>query len=304
MVEPVPQEDVPNQPPPFAGYDLFRGDRALAEGLEREGAGWAAGKVAALAEVVGSERVQYLAWQANRNLPELRTYDRYGHRIDAVEFHPAYHELMGLAFGGEVHSLAWTAKRPGAQLARAALSYLWNQAENGVACPVAMTFAAVRPLRAEPSSGAVWEKAILANSYDPRPMPVQQKTGATIGMTFTERQGGSDLRANTTRARALGAGGPGGEYAIDGHKWFCSAPMSDAFFTLACTEKGPSFFFVPRSLPDGARNPFHLLRLKEKCGNRSNASSEVEFRGTRGFLVGEEGRGIRHALEMAHYTRV
>ena len=243
--------------------------------------------------------MQTLAAQANRFAPELRTHDRFGNRIDWVEYHPAYHELMALAFGAGLHSLTWTEKRSGAWIARAALNYLWNQGENGVACPVTMTFASVRVLRNDPNLDAAWEPKLLACDYDPRPLPVAQKRAVTIGMAMTERQGGSDLRTNSSRAAPAGEG----EHELTGQKWFCSAPMSDAFFTLANTDAGLTCFFVPRSLPDGTRNPFIIQRLKDKCGNRSNASSEIEYRGTRARIVGEEGRGIATLIEMAHLTR-
>jgi len=243
--------------------------------------------------------MQLLAAQANRFVPELRTHDRFGNRVDAVEYHPAYHELMALAFGAGLHSLSWTERRPRAWVARAALNHLWNQIENGVACPVTMTFASVRVLRNSPGLAAEWEPKVLACDYDPRPLPLARKRAVTIGMAMTERQGGSDLRANSSRALPAGSG----EYELNGQKWFCSAPMSDAFFTLANTGAGLTCFFVPRSLPDGARNPFLIQRLKDKCGNRSNASSEIEYRGTRAHLVGEEGRGIATLIEMAHLTR-
>jgi putative acyl-CoA dehydrogenase len=206
---------------------------------------------------------------------------------------------MALAFGAGLHSLAWTERRPGAWVARAALNYLWNQGENGVACPVTMTFASVRILRNDRDLAAEWESRVLACDYDPRPLPLAQKRAVTIGMAMTERQGGSDLRANSSRAAPAG----GGEYELSGQKWFCSAPMSDAFFTLANTDAGLTCFFVPRSLPDGARNPFLIQRLKDKCGNRSNASSEIEYRETRARIIGEEGRGIATLIEMAHLTR-
>src|SRR5258708_8805994 len=206
---------------------------------------------------------------------------------------------MGLAFGAGLHSLAWTDKREGVWVARAALNYLWNQGEHGVACTVSMSFAAVRVLRHSAQLAEEWEPRVLACDYDPRPLPLAQKRAVTIGMAMTERQGGSDRRANSTRAAPLG----GGEYEWNGQKWFCSAPMSDAFFTLARTEAGLSCFFAPRSLPDGTRNPFLIQRLKDKCGNRSNASSEVEYRGTHARLIGEEGRGIATLIELAHLTR-
>jgi len=288
-----------NQPPPLEGFNAWLGDRVLQETVEREGGGWIAERADRMGELVGGEHMQALAAQANRCTPELRTHDRFGNRIDAVEYHPAYHELMALAFGAGLHSLAWTETRSGAWVARAALNYLWNQGENGVACPVTMTFASVRVLRNERHLAAEWEPKVLARDYDPRPLPLGQKRAVTIGMAMTERQGGSDLRANSSRAVSIGAG----EYELDGHKWFCSAPMSDAFFTLASAAAGLTCFFVPRSLPDGARNPFFIQRLKDKCGNRSNASSEIEYRGTRARIIGEEGRGIATLIEMAHLTR-
>jgi putative acyl-CoA dehydrogenase len=294
-----PAADSTNQPPPLVGYNAWSGDRVLIDAVEREGGGWIAGRASQLGDLIGSERLQTLAAQANRNLPELRTHDRFGSRIDVVEYHPAYHELMTLAFGAGLHSLAWTEKRDGAWVARAALNYLWNQGENGVACPVTMSFAAVRILRNDPRLCAQWEPKLLAVDYDPRPLPLAQKRAVTMGMAMTEKQGGSDLRANSTSAVALG----GGEYELSGHKWFCSAPMSDAFFTLARTSVGVTCFFVPRSLPEGGRNVFLIQRLKDKCGNRSNASAEIEFAGTRAQVVGEEGRGIATLIEMAHLTR-
>ena len=288
-----------NQPPALVGYNAWSQDRILTEAVEREGGGWIAERANRMGELMGNERVQALAAQANRYEPELRTHDRFGSRIDAVEYHPAYHELMALAFGAGLHSLVWTEKKQGAWVARAALNYLWNQAENGTACPVTMTFAAVQVLRNDANLAAEWEPKLLACDYDPRPLPLARKRAVTMGMAMTERQGGSDLRTNSTQAASLG----GGQYELNGHKWFCSAPMSDAFFTLARTEAGLSCFFVPRSLPDGVRNTFFIQRLKDKCGNRSNASSEIEYRGTHARIIGEEGRGIATLIEMAHLTR-
>jgi putative acyl-CoA dehydrogenase len=288
-----------NQPPPLAGYDAWSQDRLLVGTVEREGGAWIAPEAKKMGELVGSERMQALARDANRLEPELRTHDRFGERIDAVEYHPAYHELMSLAFGAGLHSLAWTSRREGRWAARAALYYLWNQGENGVACPVTMSFAAAQMLGLDARLEAEWKPKLLASDYDPRPLPLAQKRAVTIGMAMTERQGGSDLRSNATAAAPAG----GGEYLLEGHKWFCSAPMSDAFFTLARTQAGVTCFFVPRSLPDGSRNPFFLQRLKDKCGNRSNASAEIEYHGTRARRVGEEGRGIATIIEMAHLTR-
>jgi putative acyl-CoA dehydrogenase len=289
---------VTNQPPPLAGYNAWTGDRVLAAAAKRAQAGWIERDAVALGELVGSERMQTLADQANRYGPVLKTYDRFGHRIDAVDFHPAYHELMGLAFGAGLHSLAWTAKREGAFAARAALNYLWNQGEQGISCPVTMTFAGVQVLRNAPKLAAEWEPKLTAAAYDARPLPIAQKTGATIGMAMTEKQGGSDLRSNSTVALR-----DGDAFLLTGHKWFCSAPMCDGFLALARLEDRVTCFLVPRSLPDGTRNPFYLQRLKDKIGNRSNASSEIEFRNTRAHLVGPEGRGIATLIEMAHLTR-
>jgi putative acyl-CoA dehydrogenase len=290
--------EVTNQPAPFAGFNAYDADRALVEGVRREGAGWAEPRLRALGGAAGDPDVQEHARLANRNVPELRTFDAHGRRIDEVAYHPAWHRLMTMAYGNAVHSLAWTERRKGAHVARAALSYLWNQIENGVGCPTGMSFAAIPALRADAELAAAWEKPLLSTEYDPRPLPVAEKTGATVGMTFTEKQGGSDLRANSTRAVPAEGG-----YRLTGHKWFCSAPMSDVFFTLAYVGDRATCFLVPRSLPDGTRNRFFIQRLKDKCGNRSNASSEVEFSNTLAWRVGEEGRGIANAIRMAHYTR-
>jgi putative acyl-CoA dehydrogenase len=290
--------EVTNQPQLFAGFNACETDRALMEGVRRESAGWAEARLHALGALAGDPETQELARLANRHVPELRTFDAYGRRVDLVAFHPAWHALMAQAYGHAVHSLAWTERRTGAHVARAALSYLWNQIENGVGCPTGMSFAAIPALRADAALAAVWEKPLLSTEYDPRPVRVGEKTGATVGMTFTEKQGGSDLRANSTRAVAAD-----GLYCLTGHKWFCSAPMSDVFFTLAYVGDRATCFLVPRSLPDGTRNRFFIQRLKDKCGNRSNASSEIEFSNTLAWRVGEEGRGIANAIRMAHYTR-
>lgn len=295
--------EVTNQVPPLEGYNAFLQDKVLQEALRREGAGWAADHAAGLGSEVGSGRMQTLARLANRFTPELRTHDRFGNRVDLVEFHPAYHEVMKIAFGAGVHSFAWTAQRPGGHVARAALSYLMNQGENGVCCPTGMAYSAIPVLRRVPGL-ADWVSQLTSTEYDPNPVSIAHKTGATIGMTFTEKQAGSDLRANATKARPVDAAGMGSFYEIEGHKWFCSAPMSDGFVVLAYAQGGPTVFLVPRVLPDGSRNRFFIQRLKDKCGNRSNASSEVEFSGTLGISLCEEGRGIRTAIEMAHLTRI
>ncbi|HSN19240.1 MAG TPA: acyl-CoA dehydrogenase family protein, partial [Usitatibacter sp.] len=289
--------EVLNQPPPLAGYDAWTGDAWLREAVRRAGAADVAPAAAELGRYVGSAEAQEHARLANRHAPELRTHDRYGRRIDAVEYHPSYHALMARAIGAGVHSLAW--KRPKSPFAaRAALFYLWNQLEQGTACPVTMTFASIPIFAHAPALDAEWRAKVLADAYDPRPLPRAEKDGVTIGMAMTEKQGGSDLRAVATRAERDGEA-----WRLTGHKWFCSAPMSDGFFTLAREAAGVSCYFVPRSLPDGSRNAFEIQRLKEKAGNRSNASAEVEYRGTWASPVGAPGRGIATLIEMAHHTR-
>ena len=305
--EPVSQlgtHEVTNQPPPFEGVNLYDADPALKAALHREGAGWAEAQVRAFGAVVGDARVLGLGRAANRHGPELKVFDPGGRRIDEVEFHPAYHELMALAVRHGVHSIAWTAKRPGGHVAHSALEYLLTQAEAGVCCPITMTYAAIPTLRRQPEIARAWEPRILSGDYDQRSIPAAEKTGATIGMAMTEKQGGSDVRANTTRARPVGSGGPGGEYELIGHKWFCSAPMSDAFLTLAYAEDGLSCFLVPRWRQDGTRNAFLIQRLKDKLGNRSNASAEIEYDGTWALMVGDEGRGVRTIIDMVHHTRL
>jgi len=290
-------EDATNQVPPLQGYDAYGADPWLRAAVRRSGATWIEGAAHGLGRYAGSAEAQAHAASANRNTPELVTHDRFGNRIDFVDYHPSYHALMARAIGAGVHSLAW--KHPGAGFsARAVLFYLWNQLEQGTACPVTMTFASIPVMRHAPDIEAQWRGRVLADAYDPRPIPVDEKAGATIGMAMTEKQGGSDLRAVRTQAtRGEGA------WRLDGHKWFCSAPMSDAFFTLARAEQGVTCFFVPRSLPDGSRNAIHIQRLKDKVGNRSNASSEIEYHATAAWLVGEPGRGIATLIEMAHHTR-
>jgi putative acyl-CoA dehydrogenase len=292
-----------NQVPPLEPYNVFEQDRPLVEALHREGGGWAEAQVSAVGEIAGGEAVEW-GRQANENPPKLRTHDRYGHRIDEVEFHPAWHKLMDVAVSHGLHSLPWTEERPGGHVARAAAFVTMGQAEGGHLCPISMTYSGVPALRAQPEIAAEWEPRLTSTTYDPRMRPAGEKTGALCGMAMTEKQGGSDVRANTTRAVALGAAGPGREYAITGHKWFCSAPMCDVFLVLAHTERGLSCFALPRFLPDGTRNQFHLQRLKDKLGNRSNASSEVEFHGAWARMVGEEGRGVPTIIEMVNHTRL
>jgi putative acyl-CoA dehydrogenase len=297
--------EVLNQTGTFDGYDAYWGDQALCAAMRVFEADWADERLKSTGALVGGERVQRLARDANRHAPELRTHDRFGHRVDTVEFHPAYHELMSLIYEGETHSFAWTNKRPGAHVVRGALSYLWNQGENGICCPILMNFAAIPALRHEPTLLREWGPLLQRPAYDPRPIYAKDKTGLTIGMAMTEKQGGSDLRANITMARpATSRRGSGAPYLITGHKWFFSVPMSDLFMTLAQTEKGISCFLATGWLPDGRRNRLKLQRLKDKCGNRSNASSEVEFYDLHAVMLGEEGRGIRTVIEMAHLTRL
>ncbi|MGZ5067730.1 MAG: acyl-CoA dehydrogenase family protein [Usitatibacter sp.] len=290
-------DEAPNQPPPLEGYDAFTADPWIGPVARRLGVEWVSDTASALGRFVGSAEGQSHAALANRHVPELRTHDRYGARIDAVEYHPSYHALMERALSSGVHSLAWK-RVDGGFAARAVLFYLWNQLEQGTACPVTMTFASIPMFAHAPDIAAAWRGKVLGDAYDPRPVEVDRKAGATIGMAMTEKQGGSDLRAVQTEARRDGA-----TYTLEGHKWFCSAPMSDAFFTLARLPEGVSCFFVPRSLPGGARNDLRIQRLKDKCGNRSNASAEIEYHGTVAWPVGEPGRGIATLIEMAHHTR-
>ena len=292
--------EVLNQPPPLADYDAYGTDPVLQQVVKTLGAGWAEPKLHEAGRAVGSAQVQELARQANRHLPELRTHDRVGHRVDRIDFHPAWHELMTLAIGQETHALSWTDPRPGAQVARAALSYLWNQGENGICCPIGMTYSAIPVLRRDAARWAEWGKLITSSRYDRRQIRAADKTGATVGMAMTEKQGGSDLRQTQTRASA----NSDGTWSLVGHKWFFSVPHSDVFLTLAQTDAGVSCFVVSGWLADGSRNRLQLQRLKDKSGNRSNASSEVEFRGALAHLIGEPGHGIRTGIEMNHYTRL
>ena len=291
---------VDNQAPPLAPLDLFSTHTALVEALEREGGGWAHDRAVAAGQTWGDVPLRVWGEQANVHEPVLRTHDRYGHRIDEVEFHPAWHELMRLARAHELHALPWTSDEDSPHVARAALFMTAGQAEAGFCCPTTMTFAAVPALRATPELAAVWEPRLTSTGYEPELAPIDDKRAAVAGMSMTEKQGGSDVRANTTTASEL----DDGTWVLRGHKWFTSAPMSDLFLTLAQGPAGLSCFAVPRVLPDGTRNPFALQRLKDKLGNRSNASSEVEYDGTIGWLVGEEGRGVATILEMVGHTRL
>ncbi|MEQ8146570.1 acyl-CoA dehydrogenase family protein [Streptomyces sp. OP7] len=293
---------VTNQAPPLVQYDVFGSDRALVEAVERHLApevredGLA--ELSALGHTAGSAQVQEWGVQANENPPRLRTHDRYGRRIDEVEFHPAWHRLLGKGVSAGL-TAAWG--RPGGHVRRAAAFLMWTQVEAGNGCPLSMTHAAVPALRTDPALAAEWEPRLTSVIYDRALRPPGQKPGALFGMGMTEKQGGSDVRANTTAARPLAEDGT---YALTGHKWFCSAPMSDAFLVLAQAPGGLTCFLVPRVLADGSRNVFLLQRLKDKLGNRSNASAEVEFDGTWARRVGEEGQGVRTIIGMVAATRL
>ena len=291
-----------NQAKPSIGYNAFANDVVLHDLVMRD-APWSAASATAVGALAGDERVQDLARLANEYTPQLRSHDRFGNRIDWVEFHPAWHQLMALAFGNGVHSLAWTSAQPSGHSARAALSYLWNQVENGVGCPIGMAYAAHAGFAGKPEFD-LWREKTLSTRYDPRRLPIEQKTGAVIGYAMTEKQGGSDLRQTQTEAVFVGTQDGAQIYQVTGHKWFFSVPTADGFYTLATTKSGISCLFVPRFLPDGQSNRVFIQRLKDKCGNRSNASSEVEFKNTWAMLVGEEGRGVREILSHAHLTRL
>jgi putative acyl-CoA dehydrogenase len=290
-----------NQPPPLVDYNLFDADAALREAFEREGASWAHDMVHELGRLAGTEEAIEWGFQANAHPPELHTHDRFGNRIDEVEFHPAWHRLMEVAIGHGLHALPWREPRPGAHAARAAAFYIWSQAEGGHGCPVSMTYAAVPALRRQKNLADTWEPLMTTLEYDPGLRQASTKRGALFGMAMTERQGGSDVRSNTTHA--VPAGVPG-EYLLTGQKWFCSAPMCDAFLVLAQAPGGLTCFLLPRVVPDGTRNRFHIQRLKDKLGNRSNASAEIELAGAWAVMVGEEGRGVRTIIEMVNHTRL
>ena len=292
---------VTNQPPPLVDRDFHADDPAMAEAVLREAGPWLDRRMRALGPVAGSAEVLDMGAEANRNPPTLHAFDRYGQRLDEVHFHPAYHRLMALAMEHRIHDIAWAPDEPrGRHLGHLALLALFTQAEAGVMCPIDMSYAAVATLGAH-AAGRPWAERLVGGSYDPRLLPFDSKTGITIGMAMTEKQGGSDVRANSSSATP---DGEPGWFRLRGHKWFCSAPMSDAFLTLANTGAGLGCFLVPRVLPDGNRNPIRLVRLKDKLGNRSNASAEIEYDGTAAILIGDEGRGVRTIIEMVHHTRL
>lgn len=289
-----------NHPPALEGYNAYTSDRALQDAAARFEAGGEE-SLAAYGALSG-DRLMVLGTQANENRPRLRSVDRAGRRIDVVEYHPAYHELMAEAIRAGIHNGPWSENGP-SHVHRAILMYLHNQAEAGTSCPLTMTFSAVPALRRQPEIAGQWLPGILSSRYDPRNRPAADKAGLTIGMAMTEKQGGSDVRTNITRAEAIDAPGPGQAYRLDGHKWFCSAPMSDAFLVLARTDEGPGCFLMPRWRPDGTRNGMHIQRLKDKVGNWANASSEIELDGAWAALIGEPGRGVRTIIDMVAMTR-
>jgi len=311
MAAPSSTHQVFNQTPPFEDVNLFTSDVALGEAVEREGGGHAARALGAFGLVAGSAEAQERARLANEHKPQLATHDRFGNRRDTVTFHPAYHALMHVSCAEGLHSSVWShlakrgsVRRPGAHVARAGAFYMAAQMEAGHCCPITMTSAAVPVLLQQPDIAAEWVPRILPFSYDPAFAPVGAKTAITLGMGMTEKQGGTDVRASTTLAEPVGSGGPGAEYRLTGHKWFMSAPMSDAFLVLAQAPGGLTCFLLPRFLPDGTVNAIHIQRLKDKLGNRSNASAEVEFHGAYARAIGEEGRGVASIIEMVTHTRL
>lgn len=303
--------EVVNQSPPFENVNLFSSDRPLMDAVTREGGGQAANRLTAFGAACGSAEAFERGRLANEHTPRLRTFDAKGRRLDTVEFHPAYHECMQISVAEGLHCSAWdhlaepgAAPLPGANVARSAGCYMAIQMEAGHQCPITMTNAAIPALLTQPDVAAAWLPKILSRTYDKSFQPVAAKRGATIGMGMTEKQGGTDVRANTTTAVPANGGAPGGEFVVTGHKWFMSAPMSDAFLVLAQAPKGLSCFLLPRFLPDGSVNALRFQRLKDKLGNRSNASSEVEFQGAHGWMIGEEGRGVPTIIEMVTGTRL
>ncbi len=296
--------DVTNQSVPLAGYDAYSSNPALVAAVERHGGAHARDELVELGTFAGSEQALEWARQANENKPVLHTHDRYGNRIDVVEYHPSYHRFMEGAVARGVHGVPWVDERPGAHVIRAAKMLTWYGMEAGHCCPISMTTSIVPALRHQSELAEQLEPKLVARSYDGSNAPIGTKPGITAGMAMTEKQGGSDVRANTTEARPVGAGGPGGEYELTGHKWFCSAPMSDGFLMLAQAPGGLSCFWTQRWRPDGTRNPIRIQRLKDKLGDHSNASSEVELADVWAVMVGEEGRGVATIIEMVNSTRL
>lgn len=296
--------EVFNQPAPLADYNLFEGNRPLQAALKFNAPRLNTAPLAALGARIGAADMQAHARLANVHTPQLRTHDRFGHRIDEVEFHPSYHVLMEAATAAGLHGTPWAGESTSPHVLRAAGFMLFTELEPSMLCPISMTYAVTPALRRNEAIHAEWAPKLTSRAYDPVLKPLAQKAGVTMGMGMTEKQGGSDVRANTTRAEPDGTDAWGQRFSITGHKWFMSAPMCDAFLVLAQTQGGLSCFFLPRVLPDGSRNPIHIQRLKDKLGNKANASSEVEFHGASAWLVGEEGRGVPQILEMGTMTRL
>ena len=304
-IKQLPTHEVENMPPYMGNQDLWKNDKNLRDAVNREGAGWAEKNLSAFGHLMGCTEMFDHAEKANKNPPELKAFDQYGNRINYVDYHPSYHHLLGVAIKNEIPSFAWKHKKQGSQVAHMALTYMFNQVEGGVMCPMAMTYSVIPALKHNPDLEAQWLPKVLSNQYDDRDIPIDQKLGGTIGMFMTEKQGGSDVRANSTRAKPVSSSvGNGSEYLLTGHKYFCSAPMCDAFLVLANTDVGLSCFLVPRWKPNGERNSFFIQRLKDKLGNRSNASSEIELDNTLGTMIGEEGKGIKTILDMVIGNRI
>ncbi|MFP4073002.1 MAG: acyl-CoA dehydrogenase family protein [Actinomycetota bacterium] len=297
--------EVVNQPPPLEGYNLYLSDPVLDTAVAREGGKDSRDALIEFGATAGSAEYYRWGFEANRNDPRLLTHDRFGHRVDMVEFHPAWHSLMETAVANGHHSLPWEDDPPeGAHVIRAALTYMSGQIEAGHNCPISMTCSVLPALKTTPEVADQWVPGIVSREYDPSFRPAPEKSGLLMGMGMTEKQGGSDVRANTTMAKPMSGSGPGSEYLLTGHKWFTSAPMCDAFLVLGQAPGGLSCFLLPRWTPDGEINALHIQRLKDKLGNRSNASSEVEFDNAWAVMVGEEGRGVRTIIEMVNGTRL
>lgn len=303
LVASAETHQVLNQPKALENYNSFLADHCLQDAVSREGASFAQQELTEFGQLTGLADYIALGVQANAHKPQLVTHDRYGHRQDLIEFHPAYHQLMNTAIRHGLHSSPWLEPKAGAHVSRAAKYYLQAQVEAGHGCPVTMTFASIPALKHQADLFERFAPKIMQNHYDPRNVPDAKKLGLTIGMAMTEKQGGSDVRANSTKAYAIGVAGPGQAYELVGHKWFVSAPMCDAFLVLAQANGGLSCFLLPRWRPDGSKNPLQIQQLKQKMGNVSNASSETELRGALGWLVGEEGAGVRTIIEMVGMTR-
>ena len=302
-VEMPETHEVFNQSSPLTDYNAYLGDAALREAMRRHGGARNEDALIAHGARTGAADVIEWGFLANQFKPVFSSHDRQGHRVDEVKYHDAYHQLMKLALESELHSSPWARPGPGAHVARTGMYYLQAQVEAGHGCPVTMTFASVPALKLTATIADEWLPKVLARGYDPRNVPHTEKDAVTIGMAMTEKQGGSDVRSNTTRATPIGARGPGEPYELIGHKWFTSAPMCDAFLVLGQTNDGLTCFLVPRWRPDGSKNPVQVQRLKNKMGNVSNASSEIELRGALGWMIGEEGRGVASIIEMVAMTR-